>query len=457
MPETVTTLPISPTTFWFVFGLVCLIGITAAIYWLLNVSTRAYSPPIWEEVPGGWHPVVILLGLLWVGLFGLTIAAAYAGVWQMFDAPGAGASPGLGMGALLAALLGGPFLIWGTVLKHRTVGFQKEGHLTDRINKAVEMLGAEKTVKRHLESSAGKRVFEHSADDKPDFSKPVYVEETAPNIEVRIGAILSLERIAQDSTAYDKGRDHVRVMEILCAYVRQNVPTESLRPTSTPFPTKKPRIDVQYILTILGRRSNQQRDIEMAEKYRLDLSSSDLDGANLSKMNFSAASFRGSRLERANLSYSNFTGALFCDALLDYAKFDQSQLYGTNLDGATFGGANRFGLEGANLHGVSIEGANFSSFDFSNETYDHFFGSRDTNIGFYYQHAKNAGLDIAEEIYRRSDQTLSLDLGEFEKDVPEVQKYFLHWNPDYRDVDNPSEFRRFYRKRKKLVGWPFED
>jgi hypothetical protein len=61
-------------------------------------------------------------------------------------------------------------------------------------------LGAEKTVKRKG------------------------VETTVPNIEVRIGAILSLERIAQDSTKHDKGRDHVRVMEILCAYIRENAP-----------------------------------------------------------------------------------------------------------------------------------------------------------------------------------------------------------------------------------------
>ncbi|MFZ1471212.1 MAG: hypothetical protein WAT09_19860, partial [Paracoccaceae bacterium] len=148
MQETVTTLPISPTTFGIIFVLACLIGLTAVIYWLLNRGKHPYSPPIWEDVPGGWHPVVILLGLLWVGLFGLTIAAAYAGVWQMIGASGAPASPGLGIGALLAALLGGPFLIWGTVLKHRTVGFQKEGHITDRINTAVEMLGAEKTVKK---------------------------------------------------------------------------------------------------------------------------------------------------------------------------------------------------------------------------------------------------------------------------------------------------------------------
>jgi hypothetical protein len=48
--------------------------------------------------------------------------------------------------------------------------------------------------------------------------------ESLPNIEVRLGAILALERIAQDSTATDEGRDHVRVMEILCAYIRENAP-----------------------------------------------------------------------------------------------------------------------------------------------------------------------------------------------------------------------------------------
>ena len=54
----------------------------------------------------------------------------------------------LGAGALAAAVLGSPFIIWSTVLKHRTVMFQKEGHITDRINTATEQLGAEKTIKQ---------------------------------------------------------------------------------------------------------------------------------------------------------------------------------------------------------------------------------------------------------------------------------------------------------------------
>lgn len=150
------------------------------------------------DAPRWWlaRRLGILTSVAMVLIFLLALAAAIATLLRSFTA----AEAGLGTGGLIVALLGAPFLIWSTVLKHQTLRYQKEGHITDRINKAVEQLGAEKTVK---------------LDGK---------ESTQPNIEVRIGAILSLERIAQDSTTYDKGRDHVRVMEILCAYIRENAP-----------------------------------------------------------------------------------------------------------------------------------------------------------------------------------------------------------------------------------------
>nr|WP_249200509.1 pentapeptide repeat-containing protein [Thetidibacter halocola] len=231
----------------------------------------------------------LVLALLFLG----AIAAAFGVIWHtVTNAFGTAATgPSLGAGAMIAALLGAPFVIWATVLKQKTVEFQKEGHITDRINKAVEMLGAEKTVKRDGN------------------------ERTVPNIEVRIGALLSLERIAQDSTAYDKGRDHVRVMEILCAYVRENAKAEDA-PSDNPrdlwekalsearaeleplgleeaafklqaqdLAHKKcginpvepdlrdqvkawvdalppPRADIQLALTIIGRRSPAQRHVE---------------------------------------------------------------------------------------------------------------------------------------------------------------------------------------------------
>ncbi len=47
---------------------------------------------------------------------------------------------------------------------------------------------------------------------------------TVPNVQVRLGAIQALERIAQDSD-----RDHIRGTEIPCAYLRENAPERAAR------------------------------------------------------------------------------------------------------------------------------------------------------------------------------------------------------------------------------------
>ncbi|WP_244641178.1 hypothetical protein, partial [Allosediminivita pacifica] len=115
----------------------------------------------------------------------------------------------VGLITSLGALISAPLAlirVWTTERQTRTA---EQGHMTDRISKAVEQLGTEKTVKVIEEGES--------------------VEKTLPNIEVRIGGLLSLERIAQDSVTYDRGRDHVRVMEILCAYVRENAPASTAR------------------------------------------------------------------------------------------------------------------------------------------------------------------------------------------------------------------------------------
>lgn len=61
--------------------------------------------------------------------------------------------------------VGAPFVIWRTRLAARQTDINQETHFTDLYAKAVEMLGADKTVK---------------ADGQ---------ERTEPNIEVRLGAI----------------------------------------------------------------------------------------------------------------------------------------------------------------------------------------------------------------------------------------------------------------------------
>lgn len=394
------------------------------------------SLPDWTRSRGLGGLVATLLALLFITALVALVGILLHTIGQSMSPDSDG--PNLGAGALIAALLGAPFVIWGTWLKHRTVTFQKEGHITDRINKAVEMLGAEKTVKKLKKDKSGS------------------VEVTVPNIEVRIGAILSLERIAQDSTAYDKGRDHVRVMEILCAYVRENAPVANLEPTPTPFATAIPRIDIQWAIHVMGRRTMDQIAIESASKYRLDLRSCRLDGVDFSRGRFAGAKFWNARLEGANFSEADLTGTQFFSALLDYSNFWQTQLIGTRFDRAILGRMNFGGFTSATLRGVSIEGANASGLHFGSNA-DDLFGSSDTVVQFAYQEDKVIGLRAADENFLNK----SLETGDRQLNstgnLTVAQKRFLHWNPYTHNDLAAGEFRAAYRTRKSLIGWPFDD
>ena len=200
MPDDPVTLTLPFLTWQGLNVLLAAFGVVAAtgLVWLMLSDAEREKPPRLESLG---NALAWVLGAVWLWILGATLW----GLWQVFNnVEGATlADTSFGLGALLAAALGAPFVVYGTWLRHKTQRLEQEGHMTDRITSAVEQLGAEKTVK------------EPGEDGKT-------VERTVPNIEVRMGAILSLERIAQDSTANDKGRDHVRVMEILCAYIREN-------------------------------------------------------------------------------------------------------------------------------------------------------------------------------------------------------------------------------------------
>lgn len=148
-----------------------------------------------SEVPN-WRAARFLgpvFSMVIVLLFVLAIIAAFAVLFQLVFG---GGEVTFGAGALITALLGAPFLIWGTVLKHQTVMFQKEGHMTDRINKAVEQLGAEKEVSRVMRNASftkgGERnSFLESRNDPKEFPEDaekkirgdwLVVKRSTPNI-----------------------------------------------------------------------------------------------------------------------------------------------------------------------------------------------------------------------------------------------------------------------------------
>ncbi len=228
----------------------------------------------------------------------------------------------------------------------------QERLITDRFSKAVEQLGKDK-------------------------------------ITVRIGGIYALERIAKDSD-----KDFWTIMEVLTSYVRENSPiTQELKDTKNKIrdlenqyfkgeidysvflrreeelieSLKKVSIDVQAVLTVIGRREDPKPDRE----ERIDLTNTNLvdanlEGANLEGANLAAALLVDANLAAALLVDANLTGALLNDAFLKGADLEGTQLIGVDLKGANLEGANltdallfRTQLIGANLKGARFIGARF--------------------------------------------------------------------------------------------------
>lgn len=302
--------------------------------------------PFWSRSRMLGSAIGCLLVVIVPVLFFLAVFAAVDILWSSitYENPDGAGGGGLGLGALIAGLLGAPFLIWGTFLKFQSVHFQKQGHITDRINDALNLLGLDKSKKTI-----------HRSEDQA----PTVLEETVPNIEVRIGALLSLERIAQDSVRYDSGRDYPRVMEIIYTYIKENASKQhyslvrikgshldghSTREAVLNDRHDMPavRADVLTAIRIIARRSNKQISIENAartsggKKFSIDLSDTVLIGADFSGCDLSGVIFDG-----ANLSYSKFHNVNLEDASFDRAalicidarevNFTGSHLWKANL------------------------------------------------------------------------------------------------------------------------------
>jgi uncharacterized protein YjbI with pentapeptide repeats len=182
------------------------------------------------------------------------------------------------------------------------------------------------------------------------------VEQLASErLEVRVGAVYAMERIARESET-----DHWPVIEVLCAYVRERAAWRDGRERST-----HPATDVQAVLTVLGRRvrshgrEGQRLDLRRTDLRGADLSDAHLEGAHLVETHLEHAGMQGAHLERADLREAALTGADLVEANLRKADLREAHLESAylveaHLEGADLGGAH---LEGAYLGGAFLEGA----------------------------------------------------------------------------------------------------
>ena len=229
----------------------------------------------------------------------------------------------------LVQAFGGAFLLIGLYFTLRNLQLTEDRQITERYTRAVEQLGSDK-------------------------------------LEVRLGAIYALERIARDSE-----RDHWPIMEILTAYVREHASIREASPNETALsslqrPFSTPTADIQAILKVLGRRTRTYgkgedqplnlgyTDLRMADlisahlekaflrESRLDgayLIESHLEGVDLRHAHLEEATLWEARLEGADLAHARLQGADFTDAHLEAAVFTDAYLSGTNFRGAYLNGA----------------------------------------------------------------------------------------------------------------------
>ena len=214
--------------------------------------------------------------------------------------------------ATIVQALGGLFLLltiyftWRRVTAtERQVEIAGEGQITERFTRAIEQLGSDK-------------------------------------LEIRLGGIYALERIARDSE-----KDHWPIMEVLTAYVRENSPLPEEAEDGEKRDPEPITTDIQAILTVIGRR---RVEFDLRGQW-LDLSRTNLSDANLSDASLSGAYLLRANLSQANLSKANLSGACLFGADLSGAKLSRVNLSGANVFGADLSEANVFG---ANLKGLNI-------------------------------------------------------------------------------------------------------
>jgi len=233
---------------------------------------------------------------------------------------------------VLVALIGGPIAIWRVVTAHvqaqaarHQADIAQEGHYTDLFTKAVEQLGATREVKRYVQAEGD------------NVGKSELVTVTEPNLEVRLGAIYALDRIARDSQ-----RDHWPIMEVLCAYVRnpQNCGELADWPASAKVDREfrswvgEPRVDIQAALIVIGQRPPDSVVFETERSLRLNLSRANLRGAKLLSGKLARADLTGAHLEGAKLNGAHLEGAMLNEAHLEGAWLAGAHLEGAELSGA---------------------------------------------------------------------------------------------------------------------------
>ena len=237
----------------------------------------------------------------------------------------------------IAQVLGGLAVLAGLFYSSRTVRLQENGQLTDRINKAVEQLGAQ-------------------------------------NLPVNLGGIHQLARIAAD---YDEER--YPMLQVLTSFleVKAALPSSLKVSDCDPFQLRQfdglPTPANQAVISVLAEQipkldaSRNSLEINHVNLSYVDFSNGHFGKIQLAGDDFTGAHFIGSHFEPQSLLassqfiYADLSNSNFSGVRLHHACMAQTRLHDAIFSGADLSYVDFRGVE--DLNGADFTGADLSRAD----------------------------------------------------------------------------------------------
>jgi hypothetical protein len=317
----------------------------------------------------------------WARLLMLAIALVTAGLVYGFVNPWESAIVGVWV-----AIVGGILLLYGClfVFPGRLTGdYQQEtgdhprvvveneirSTLLQALLAAVVLIGAVFTWQQFSATAEGLNISRHTQITE-QFSNAAD-QLGAERVEVRIGAVHTLDRLTMTATGEQGLWDNLTVYQLLAAYVKAQAPLppralddDERRRSVQRYMTleieslRKRAPDVQNALEVIGARVKK---LPTGREFSAFLADTDLRGADLANLQLNTADLRGSRLDYASgrladtqqpaeLAFARLQGATLRCAHLESVNLSGAQLQNADLRDAVLTGAR--GLETAQLDGA---------------------------------------------------------------------------------------------------------
>lgn len=205
------------------------------------------------------------------------------------------------------------------------------------------------------------------------------------NLDIRLGAIYSLERLAVDSP-----RDHWGVFSVLSAFVRTHAPAGASCAGIAP--------DIEAASTAIARRGYEEDgevrtrgeeihsvnvagaclagvfmvDVTVTNTdFRgADLSGAVIDSSTIVDTRFDSADLRGMVLGDTDVGRTSFEGADLSGAVFDSGELNEVGFRNADLNGASFRSTSleHVDLSGADLTGVDLSGVGVAGVKYDDRT-----------------------------------------------------------------------------------------